>query len=153
MHRLRFVPLVGLALVLLGLGAAPGAAGASPYTTMRLPNSSGFSEPREAITNGGQFWVESNAADGSAAVWGSKNGLSWTQTPTEPAGQTLASTDVDIVTTPSGRIVETELDFGGINFRTAYSDDGGATWIPSEGTTLADTDRPWLAADPGSNKV
>ncbi|HMC67723.1 MAG TPA: sialidase family protein, partial [Mycobacteriales bacterium] len=68
-------------------------------------------------------------------------------------GQTVASTDVDIVTTPSGRIVETELDFGGINFRTAYSDDGGKTWTASQGTTLADTDRPWLAADPGSNKV
>ena len=64
-----------------------------------------------------------------------------------PADQTLASTDVDLVTTPSGRIVETELDFGGVNFRTEYSDDGGKTWTESVGTTLADTDRPWLAAD------
>src|SRR5207248_9726392 len=130
-----------------------GAAGGGPFTTVVLPGSNGFSEPREAIDNAGNFWIESNAADGSAAVWGSRDGLAWTQTPSEPAGQTLASTDVDIVTTPSGRIVETELDFGGINFRTAYSDDGGATWTPSQGTTLADTDRPWLASDPGSNRV
>src|SRR5207248_10423157 len=119
-----------------------GAAGGGGFTTAVLPGSNGFSEPREAIDNAGNFWIESNAADGSAAIWGSSDGLTWTPTPNEPAGQTLASTDVDIVTTPSGRIVETELDFGGINFRTAYSDNGGATWTPSQGTTLADTDRP-----------
>src|SRR5437016_12154923 len=135
------------------LAGSPAVAGAATYTTVRVPNSTGFSEPRNSVAPNGHFWLESNAADGSAAVWGSADGLSWQQTPTEPAGQTLASTDVDIVTTPSGRIVETELDFGGINFRTAYSDDGGKTWTPSEGTTLADTDRPWLASDPGSNKV
>jgi hypothetical protein len=152
MH-LRLLALVGLFSLFLALGTSSGAAGGSPFTTVRLPSSSGFSEPRESIDRGGRFWIESNAADGSAAVWGSRDGLKWTQTPTEPAGQTLGSTDVDIVTTPSGRIVETELDFGGVNFRTAYSDDGGATWILSQGTTLADTDRPWLASDPGSNKV
>ena len=151
--RLRLLPLLGLAFAFLGFGASPGTGAGSPFTTARLPNSNGFSEPREAISTSGQFWIESNAADNSTAVWGSNNGLSWTQTPTEPVGQTVASTDVDIVTTPSGRIVETELDFGGINFRTAYSDDGGKTWTASQGTTLADTDRPWLAADPGSNKV
>src|SRR5438067_4156615 len=151
--RLRLLALAGLSCVLLALGASSGGAAGSPFTTVRLPNSAGFSEPREAVTNSGQLWIESNAADNSAAVWGSKTGLTWTQTPTEPAGQTVASTDVDIVTLPSGRIVETELDFGGINFRTAYSDDGGKTWILSQGTTLADTDRPWLASDPGSNKV
>ena len=102
-----------------------------------------------------RFWLESNATNNSAAVWGSTNGLTWKQTPSEPNGQTDASTDVDIITLPSGRIVETELDFGGINFRTSYSDDGGKTWTLSQGTTLADTDRPWLAADPapGANKV
>src|SRR5438552_10589201 len=138
---------------MLAAGASLGRASAPAFQTVRLPNSNGFSEPREAIDNAGNFWIESNAADNSAAVWGSKDGLAWTQTPTEPAGQTDASTDVDIVTTPSGRIVETELDFGGINFRTAYSDDGRKTSTLSAGTTLADTDRPSLAADPGSNRV
>jgi hypothetical protein len=149
----RRLALICLAVASLAVGAGSGSAATSPFKTVLLPGSNGFSEPREAIDNAGNFWIESNAADGSAAVWGSRTGLSWTQTPTEPVGQTSASTDVDIVTTPSGRIVETELDFGGINFRTAYSDDGGKTWTASQGTTLADTDRPWLAADPGSNTV
>jgi hypothetical protein len=137
------------------LAGSPVTAGAATYRSVRLPNSTGFSEPRVSVDSVGRFWLESNASDNSAAVWGSTDGLTWKQTPTEPAGQTDASTDVDLVTTPSGRIVETELDFGGINFRTAYSDDGGASWTPSQGTTAADTDRPWLAADPtpGSNKV
>src|SRR5207244_12364673 len=134
-------------------GAATGAAAWGPYTPVRVPNSSGFSESRNAVDRSGRFWLMSNAADNSAAVWGSRDGLTWTQTATEPAGQTDASTDVDVVTTPSGRIVATELDFAGINFRTSYSDDGGATWTESQGTTLADTDRPRLAAhpSPGTN--
>jgi hypothetical protein len=152
---------VRLLVAVLGVGGAfllagsPPTAGAATYKSARLPNSNGFSEPRVSVDTAGRFWLESNASDNSAAVWGSTDGLTWKETPTEPAGQTDASTDVDLVTTPSGRIVETELDFGGINFRTAYSDDGGATWTLSQGTTAADTDRPWLAADPtpGSNKV
>jgi hypothetical protein len=151
--RVRLLALVGLLAALLAAGASGGSASSSAFQTVRLSNSNGFSEPRETIDNAGNFWIESNAADNSAAVWGSKDGLSWARTPSEPAGQTDASTDVDIVTTPSGRIVETELDFGGINFRTAYSDDGGKTWTLSQGTTIADTDRPWLASDPGSNNV
>src|SRR5438270_9425359 len=153
--RLRLLVLTGVAGALVLAGTSASGAATSPYTTVRVPSSNGFSEPRVSVDPSGHFWLESNAADGSAAVWGSPDGLTWTQTPTEPAGQTDASTDVDLVTTPSGRIVETELDFGGINFRTAYSDDGGTTWTPSQGTTLADTDRPWLAADPapGSNTV
>ena len=151
--RLRFVAPFGLAFAMLAAGTSLGRAGGPAFQTVRLPSSNGFSEPRVAIDNTGNFWIESNAADSAAAVWGSKDGLHWAQTPSTPAGQTAASTDVDIVTTPSGRIVETELDFGGINFRTAYSDDGGKTWTLSQGTTLADTDRPWLASDPGSNRV
>src|SRR4051794_30930140 len=142
--RLRLVAAIGIAAVLVG--AALSGASTGPFVTVRVPGSSGFAEPRESVTPTGQIWLESNAANGSAAVWGSKDGKTWTPTPTQPADQNLASTDVDVVTLPTGRIVETELDFGGINFRTDYSDDGGATWIPSQGTTLADTDRPWLAA-------
>ena len=151
-RRLSRRALVAFAVVPL---IASTSAAAATYRTVKLPGSNGFSEPRVAVTNHGHIWLESNAADNSAAVWGSTNGLSWRRTPTAPAGQTSATTDVDIVTTPSGRIVETELDDGGINFRTSYSDDGGKTWKLSQGTTLADTDRPWLAADPkpGSNRV
>jgi hypothetical protein len=137
-----------LAAFILSLAASVPGAQAATYRTVRLPKSNGFSEPRVSVDNHGHFWLESNAANGSAAVWGSMTGLSWKATPTEPAGQTAATTDVDLVTTPSGRIVETELDDGGINFRTSYSDNGGKTWTVSQGTTFADTDRPWLAADP-----
>ena len=154
--RTRLLHLLGPFVVLSALAATcAGIAAAGPFTTVKIPNSSGFSEPRNAVDNSGHFWLESNAADGSAAVWGSPDGLNWTSTPAQPSDQTLASTDVDLITLPSGRIVETELDFGGINFRTQYSDDGGKTWTESVGTTLADTDRPWLAADPAplSNKV
>src|SRR5205807_6318680 len=112
-----------------------GSSEAATYKTVRVPGSAGFAEPRVSVDRGGRFWLESNASNNSAAVWGSTDGLAWKQTPTEPAGQTDASTDVDVVTTPSGRIVETELDFAGIDFRTAYSDDGGATWTLSQGTT------------------
>jgi len=144
-----------VAASVLSLAAGVPAAQAATYKTVRLPKSNGFSEPRMAVDNKGHFWLESNAMNGSAEVWGSMTGLTWKPTPVEPAGQTQATTDVDIVTLPSGRIVETELDDGGINFRTSYSDNGGRTWTVSQGTTLADTDRPWLAADPAphSNKV
>ena len=144
----------GLALATALMVVVPSAL-ASTYKTVRVPGSNGFSEPRVSVTPAGKFWLESNATNGSAAVWGSNNGFTWKQTPTAPAGQTAATTDVDIVTLPSGRIVETELDDGGINFRTSYSDNGGKTWTLSTGTTLADQDRPWLAADPNpkSNRV
>jgi hypothetical protein len=149
----RLLALAVVTVALLAVGASTGGATQPQFVTVTLPSSNGFSEPREAVDSSGRFWIESNALDNSAAVWGSSDGLTWTQTPTEPAGQTAATTDVDIATTPSGRIVETELDDGGINFRTAYSDDGGVTWTVSQGTTFADTDRPWLASDPTSNNV
>ena len=152
MRELRLLAVAG---VLCASAWSASSALAATFTTVRVPGSNGFSEPRVSVTPAGRFWLESNAGDNSAAVWGSTDGLTWQQTPTEPAGQTAATTDVDIVTLPTGRIVETELDDGGINFRTAYSDDGGRTWTQSVGTTFADTDRPWLAADPtpGSNRV
>jgi hypothetical protein len=139
---------LGLLALLISLSVVPAAQAAFRYKTVRVPKSDGFSEPRMAVDNKGHFWLESNAKNGSATGWGSMTGLSWKPTRTKPAGQTAATTDVDLITTPSGRIVETELDDAGINFRTSYSDDGGKTWKVSQGTTLADTDRPWLAADP-----
>ena len=141
--RLGLLP----ALILTFAISAP-AVQAARFKTVRLPKSNGFSEPRVAVDNKGHFWLESNASNGSAEVWGSLTGLSWKPTPAEPAGQTAATTDVDIITTPSGRIIQTELDDAGINFRTSYSDNGGKAWKISQGTTAADTDRPWLAADP-----
>ena len=70
----------------------------------------------------------------------------------KPAGQTDATIDVDIVSTPSNRIIASELDFGGVNFRVSYTDDGGKTWTQSTGAELGDTDRQWLAVGPSSGE-
>jgi hypothetical protein len=79
----------------------------------------------------------------------------------------MPTIDVDIVSMPAGsthpgRLIAVELDFGGINFRTSYSDDGGVNWTVStttgspvvttapSTTELADQDRPWLATGPNN---
>jgi hypothetical protein len=50
---------------------------------------------------------------------------------------------------PNGRIIASELDYAGVNFPTAFSDDGGKTWTVSQGATqLADQDRQWFAHGP-----
>src|SRR5207244_6694910 len=105
----------------------------------------------------------------TAFVWESDDGLTgWHKTnPTTGgiANQTVPSIDVDIASMPAGsthpgRLIAVELDFGGLNFRTSYSDDGGLTWTVStttgspvvtsapSTTELADQDRPWLATGP-----
>jgi hypothetical protein len=59
------------------------------------------------------------------------------------------STDVDIVPTPTHRLVAVEQDAQTSQMQvTGFSDDGGATWKQSTGTALADQDRPWLAVGP-----
>src|SRR3954451_18264478 len=78
---------LGLLCLLLILTVGAPAAHAFRYRTVRLAKSNGFSEPRVAVDNHGRFWLESNAANGSAAVWDSMRGLSWGETPAEPPGQ------------------------------------------------------------------
>src|SRR5204862_4012310 len=102
-----------------------------------------------------RFVITNDAASGDAVVYQSAfPGDTWTRTATEPSGQTDASPDVDIVATPPfagaphGRLVAAELDYGGINFRVAWSDDEGQSWAQSSGATLGDTDRQWLAVGP-----
>src|SRR3954451_8589955 len=128
-----FRALLAGAVIAVASIAGAAHAGGSGYLTVKLPGSSGVTEPRGSVDPKGTIWTESNAADDTAAVWGSKDGgKTWTQTASPPPDQQSPTTDVDLVTLPSGRIVETELDFGGVNFRTAYSDDGGATWTSSQ---------------------
>ena len=116
---------------------------------LSLAGSSGSSESRNTVTPDGRLWVNTNATDGTSVVYGSADGgAAWKRTASDPSNQTAATTDVDIVSTHTGRLVSTELDDGGINFRTSYSDDGGTTWTTSTGTEYADTDRPWLAVGP-----
>ncbi len=143
---------------LLGLSAAGGPATATPprlgFTTVKLPHSYGASEPRATVTPDGTRYVVTNGRTetdlgfGLETVYRSADGLHWAPTPGQPTDQTEPTTDVDIIATSAGRLVTSELDYAGINFRTDYSDDGGKTWQQSAGNTYADTDRQWYAAGP-----
>lgn len=120
-----------------------------------LPSSDGATEPRATVTPDGRLWMISNQK-GTAVVYGSSDGVHWAKTASDPAGQIAASIDVDIVSTRTGRLIATELDFAGPAIITSYSDDYGATWTqsgsftmaPVNGTELVDQDRPWLAVGP-----
>jgi hypothetical protein len=145
--------LTGLALGAVGAGQAT-AANAPGFTTVRLPKSSGLSEPRAVVAPNGTSFVVTNGTTqndlgfGLETVFRSPDGVHWSMTKGQPSDQNEATTDVDIVATRTGRIITSELDYGGINFRTEYSDDGGKTWTPSALTTFADTDRQWYAVGP-----
>ena len=138
--------------VMLTVGPASADDGPLRYVTSQLPAASGAAEPRTTVTPDGTRYITTNVANGNETVYKSADGLSWAQTAGQPGNQTAPTTDVDVVnaTMPNGktRIITSELDFGGINFRTAYSDDGGATWTDSSGTEYADTDRQWFAVGP-----
>ncbi|MDT7539529.1 MAG: repeat-like domain [Actinomycetota bacterium] len=127
---------------------APAATGVPPaFKTQLLEGSSGSSEPRITVAPNGNRFLTTNAKSGDEVVYRSADGLTW-QKPTTPGNQTDPTTDVDVVAMPTGRILTSELDFAGINFITHYSDDQGKTWIQSQGTTYADTDRQWFAVGP-----
>ena len=155
------VPLIATGLAALAAaGSAPAhAAGGQPVFggAIKLAGADGDTEPRVAVTPDDRRWVISNS-NGTAVVYGSPDGGAWTQAPAAPAAQSLPSIDVDIVATRTGRLIASELDFGGINFRTSYSDDQGRTWTPvagptgqagpTTGTGYADSDRQWFAVGP-----
>ena len=132
-------------------GGAVAASATTPrFTTVELKNSAGQSEPRLTVVPSGRVFVDTNdKSSGTEVVYASGPWRrSWRRTETNPPNQSKPTTDVDIVSTPTGRLIASELDFGGVNFRTAYSDDRGKTWTASTGTTYADTDRQWLAVGP-----
>lgn len=146
MRRFPGLALTACALLLPAL--ATHAAVTKPvFTTVPLAGSSGSSEPRAAISDKGVHWITTNASDGSEKVYRSTDGLVWKPVAT-PGDQSSPTTDVDVVVMPSGRVLTSELDFAGINFITHYSDDEGKTWVRSQGTTYADTDRQWFAVGP-----
>ena len=147
------IGLTGLTLGAVGAGSAT-AANAPGFTTVKLAKSYGGAEPRAVVAPNGTSYVVTNAGSqndlgfGLETVYRSADGVHWAMTKSQPADQNEATTDVDIVATHTGRIITSELDYGGINFRTDYSDDGGKTWTPSQLTTFADTDRQWFATGP-----
>jgi hypothetical protein len=150
-HALAAALVLASGLV-LATGPASADNGSLQYTTSELPASSGASEPRATVTPDGIRYITTNVSNGDETVYKSTDGLSFSQTAGQPGNQTSPTTDVDVVTAHMSngvnRIITSELDFGGINFRTAYSDDGGATWTDSSGTEYADTDRQWFAVGP-----
>jgi BNR repeat protein len=139
------------ALALLTVALSASAAGASPptFSTSPLAGSDDGTEPRMTVAPDDTRYVVTNAG-GTAVVYASKDGgLTWSRTESDPPGQTVSTIDTDIVAYPTGRILASELDFGGINFPSGFSDDGGKTWTQSRGSTqLADQDRQWFAVDP-----
>ncbi|HET6816661.1 MAG TPA: sialidase family protein [Mycobacteriales bacterium] len=158
--RVRKITFALLATGLAGLtvgavGASSATAASAPgFTTVKLPKSYGTAEPRAVVAPDGTSYVVTNGGAqndlgfGMETVYRSADGVHWSMTKGQPADQTEATTDVDIVATHTNRIITSELDYGGINFRTDYSDDGGKTWTSSAGTTYADTDRQWYAVGP-----
>src|SRR5213076_3531495 len=122
-RKIPFALLGGVALIALGWSAAPATAGSAPqFTTGRLAHTSGRSEPRITVAPGGTDYVVTNGTTENdlgldlETVFASKDGgLGWKQTSGQPTDQTEATTDVDIVATRSGRVITSELDYGGIN--------------------------------------
>lgn len=151
-HRSRLA--AGLAPLLIAAAvlptfAAPSSPAALSFTTVRLDGAAGGTEPRITVAADGTAYAVTNASSGDATVFGSRDGgRRWTDLG-PIAGQDVATIDVDIVALPGGRLVATELDTVGVNFRTSWSDDGGESWTVSTGlSTLADTDRQWIAVGP-----
>jgi hypothetical protein len=149
----RTAALLALAVpAALALAATPAPAatggGTPAFKTTLLDGSSGSSEPRVSVGPKDVRYLTTNAKSGEEIVYRSTNGLSWRRTEATPPNQTDPTTDVDVVTMHTGRVLTSELDFAGINFITAFSDDGGKSWTESQGTTYADTDRQWFAVGP-----
>src|SRR3954454_10907302 len=149
------VAAVVLGCILVCTGTATAAA--PSFRTVKIAGEPGqgslpWAEPRIAVGPDGKYWAVTNADDpaGTASVYGSSDrGAHFHRVPAPIAGQTQPSPDVDIIVLPNGRIIASELDDAGINFPTAYSDDGGKTWTASVGATqLADQDRQWFNHGP-----
>ena len=135
-------------LLALVLAALPAHAGKPNFITTKLPKADGSTEPRIAVGRDDARWAVTNGPDGEMVYVSRDRGASFARTEGLPP-QKLASIDTDIVTMPTGRILSSELDYGGLNFPTGYSDDGGKTWTESKGSTeLSDQDRQWFAVGP-----
>lgn len=142
-----------VATVLVGVATTAPAATPRLTTTgpIALPRSLGSSEPRIAVDpkTDVRYAVANSRTDRGlpvAVVYASNNGKAFARVPGDLPGQVAATIDLDIVVTPSGRIIANELDTD-FTFPTGYSDDHGKTWKASAGIPY-DLDRQWLAAGP-----
>lgn len=152
----RATLLASLAVLSIALAAtvsaSPAGSWGKPIRLDGLPG--GWTEPRIVVGPDGTYWAVTNATSGVAVVYSSRDsGKHWSKTPKDFPGQQQASADTDIAVTPTGRVIATELDGAALKFVTAYSDDRGQSWQATSGTSLADTDRPWLAVGPTDAKT
>jgi hypothetical protein len=137
-----------LALGALVVPAAAHAATAPTFATTQLPKADGSTEPRMAIARDGAIWVVSNSG-GNEVVYVSRDGGQTFKPTTGSPPQKAATIDTDIVSMPTGRVLSSELDAGGLNFPTGVTDDQGKTWTEARGSDeLADQDRQWFAVGP-----
>src|SRR4051795_12158105 len=148
MHR--FLPVV-VALAVLALAGTARADGPMDFTTVKISGTKGSTEPRGTIAPDGTRYIDTSVAPGSKEqVFKSVDGgVSWAPVEGSPP-QAQPTIDVDTIAMPTGRVLASELDEGGLNFPTAVSDDGGKTWTESLGPRLADQDRQWFAAGPNN---
>ncbi len=146
------------ALALLSVLAAPALARAADptepvYFTTPVKDATVGTEPRISVGLDDARYITTNTGSGDVGwpfvVFKSVDGgFSWQKTATDPPQQ-QATIDTDTVTLPTGRVLVSELDYAGLNFPTAVSDDNGQTWQNSNGsTTLVDQDRQWFAVGP-----
>jgi hypothetical protein len=154
LHR-RLIAVPALLLAATALAATSGSSTASSFTfrAAKLAGAGGGTEPRVSIAPDHSAYVVTNAVNGTAVVYRSKDeGRTWTKTAGTPTGQEDPTIDTDVVVTPTGRVIASELDFAGtqgaINFRNSYSDDRGESWHEITGGTFDDTDRQWFAVGP-----
>src|SRR4051812_32683314 len=134
--------------VLLALPAATAAAEPLTLYTVRLDKANGGTEPRITVGPDDQRWAVTNGADGAIVFRSTDGGLSFQRTKADPV-QTEATIDTDVVAMNTGRVLASELDDAGLNFPSSITDDNGATWKETQGSTkLADQDRQWFAVGP-----
>jgi hypothetical protein len=151
--RLRTALLVSLAALFpVGIAQAQQLA-PTDFTTVQLPGADDHTEPRITVDHNDDIWTVTNGWSSDVYVYGSKD---HGQTFTKAAStwtQVAPTIDTDIVSMDLGqdqpRLFASELDTGGLNFPSGYSDDGGKTWHDSQGSIkLADQDRQWFAVGP-----
>lgn len=150
--RLRTVVLLVALLVPAAVARAADLA-PSDFVTVKLPGADDHTEPRIAVDKNDNRWVVTDGWSQNVAVYSSQDtGRTFTKTPSE-FNQVLPTIDVDIAALdlgePTPRIFASELDTAGLNFPSAYTDDGGKTWHDAQGSDkLADQDRQWFAVGP-----
>jgi hypothetical protein len=154
--RHRSIGLLALVVFAGALTAAPARA-EDPFTlnTVKLGGIDGSgTEPRITVAPDDTRYAitSTKRSSGRTVVFRSiDRGATWQRTPSDPV-QTSATIDVDVVAMPTGRILGSELDEAGLNFPSSYTDDSGASWTESRGSTrLADQDRQWFAVGPDTD--